>query len=123
MKAILIYEPDPDLLEIICLALEMRGSKTIGLNDLNTGIMALIQLHDPGLILMDFAYKGECCINWCRQIKCLYPNLPILAVSCNYNIRDRYNGSGFDDCISKPFDLEHLYLTVDRYINRLYQVC
>ena len=120
MKTILIYDPDPDLLEVICIALEMRGFETIGLRLLNNDLMKLIQLHRPDLILMDFAYTGECSMEWCRSIKCFYPNLPILAVSCNYNICDTYTGFGFDDCISKPFDLEHLYVTVDRYTYQVY---
>ncbi|WP_454804267.1 response regulator transcription factor [Mucilaginibacter phyllosphaerae] len=121
MKTILIFDPDPDLLEIICLALDLEGFVAIGLHDLNTDLMALIERHEPDLILLDFAYADKFCIEWCRHIKRFYPALPVIALSCNYNIGETYFGYGFDDCICKPFDLERLYATADRYTNLLYQ--
>jgi DNA-binding response OmpR family regulator len=121
MKTILIYEPDPDLLEMMCLALEMADFVTIGLHDLNTDLMRLIHHDEPDLILFNFAHGAQSSNNWCQHIKGSYPNLPVLAVSCNYNIGDTYNSNGFDDCISKSFDLEHLYATVDRNTNLTFQ--
>jgi len=120
MKTILICDPDPDLLEIICLALEMQGFVAIGLHNLNTDLKALIEHYEPDLILLDFAYAGKFCIEWCRHIKRFFPTLPVIAVSCNNNIAETYYGHGFDDCICKPFDLAHLYATADRYTNLFY---
>ncbi|MDT3402028.1 response regulator [Mucilaginibacter terrae] len=121
MKTILIFDPDPDLLEIICLSLEMQGFVVVGIHNLNIDMMALIGHHKPGLILLDFAYAGKLCIKWCSHIKRLYPTLPVIALSCSNNIGETYNAHGFDDCICKPFDLAHLYATVDKYTNLLYQ--
>jgi DNA-binding response OmpR family regulator len=52
----------------------------------------------------------------CKLIKAKYPNLPVLALSCNNNIHDIYSLYGFNDYIKKPFDLDELYAILRKHI-------
>ncbi|MFP3335741.1 hypothetical protein SB761_34125, partial [Pseudomonas sp. SIMBA_064] len=52
----------------------------------------------------------------CFLIKEQYPHLPVIALSCNYNIDRLYGEGGFDDYIRKPFDLDKLYSVIKKYI-------
>lgn len=53
----------------------------------------------------------------CNQIKAKYPHLPVIALSCNNNIHEVYSKFGFDDYISKPFDLDLLYRVLRKHIS------
>ena len=114
-STIMIYDPDLDLVDMICLALEMENFVTFGICDGNADFLQLIQIVKPDLLLFGFTLTGKYSIAWCRAIKLLYPHLPILALSCNNNIGEVYSDCGFDDCISKPFNLEELYASVKKH--------
>jgi DNA-binding response OmpR family regulator len=115
MKTIIIYDADQNLVDILCQALELEGFQALGINDGGTDFLALAYRIKPQLVLFDFIHKGKFCIKWCRLIKFFYPNLPVIALSCNNKISEIFSEHGFDDSIRKPFDLEHLYATVRKY--------
>jgi len=66
--------------------------------------------------MLDYRLDGESCKLICYQIKSRYPHLPIIALSCNYNIDRLYGKGGFDDYIRKPFDLDLLYQVLRKHI-------
>lgn len=68
------------------------------------------------LRMLDFRLDGKMCLTILEKIKAKYPHLPVIAMGCNHNINDEYSIFGFDDYIAKPFDLDHLYLTLRKYI-------
>jgi CheY-like chemotaxis protein len=68
--------------------------------------------------MLDYRLNGDSCIEICQQIKARYPHIPVIAMSCNYNINGVYDQQGFDDYIAKPFDLDVLYATLRKYIPR-----
>ena len=119
MKTILISDPDTDLLDIMCTALEMGGFRAIGFQDLSADLMGLIKYYQPDVVFLDYAYADRQCIESCSLIKSLYNFLPVLAVSCNHNIAETFTDSGFDDCISKPFNLDDLYAMANKYTNMI----
>ncbi|WP_162276967.1 DNA-binding transcriptional response regulator [Mucilaginibacter pedocola] len=116
MKTILIYDADEDLADIMCMALELEGYRTYGFNDAKEDCLGLINYTGAQLVLLDFIYAGELTTKWCHAIKCCHPQLPVIALSCNFNIDEVYAQCGFDDRIRKPFDLENLYGTVGKYL-------
>ncbi|UOE52492.1 response regulator [Mucilaginibacter sp. SMC90] len=113
---IILQETDQDILEILKYALEAEGYQVYALMDSTADFIALIEDHRPHVVMLDFRLDGKICLEILETIKAKYPHLPVIAMSCNHNINDEYSVHGFDDYISKPFDLEHLYLTLRKYI-------
>jgi DNA-binding response OmpR family regulator len=81
------------------------------LNDIN-----LFRPHD---VIIDFKLDGEECIKVYKLIRNKYPSLPVLALSCNRNIHQEYSNIGFDDYISKPFDLDNLFSILRKHIPKM----
>lgn len=87
--------------------------------DFNSDFLEMIEQLRPHVVMLDYRLNGENCIDICQQVKAHYPHLPVIAMSCNYNINDVYDQQGFDDYIAKPFDLDDLYATLRKYIPRV----
>ena len=66
--------------------------------------------------LLDYKLDGDKSREICAKIKEKYPNLPVVAMSCNNNIHEDYNKNGFDDYIPKPFGLDLLYRVIRAHI-------
>ncbi|KQM72918.1 hypothetical protein ASE74_21710 [Pedobacter sp. Leaf216] len=109
MHRILIEETDGSILEVLKIALEEEGFITLGTIGFKPGFMELVDNFKPHTVILDFRLnrKDATCI--CQSIKNKYPYLPVLALSCNIDIHLNYKLHGFDDYISKPFDLKVLY--------------
>ncbi|MBB6107695.1 DNA-binding NtrC family response regulator [Mucilaginibacter lappiensis] len=113
---IIIQETDQDILEILKYALEQEGYQVYALLDSTADFIGLIEQHRPHVVMLDFRLDGKICLTILERIKDIYPHLPVIAMSCNHNINNEYSAFGFDDYIPKPFDLDHLYLTLRKYI-------
>jgi DNA-binding response OmpR family regulator len=113
---IIIQETDQDILDVLKYALEQEGYQVYALLDSEVDFIGLIEKHRPHVVMLDFRLDGKVCLTILEKIKAKYPHLPVIAMSCNHNINDVYNAFGFDDYIPKPFDLDHLYLTLRKYI-------
>jgi DNA-binding response OmpR family regulator len=113
---IIIQDTDQDILEILKYALEAEGFEVYALMDGEDDILALIDEHRPHVVMLDYRLEGKVCLDVLEKIKVKYPHLPVIAMSCNNNINEVYSRFGFDDYIPKPFDLDHLYLTLRKYI-------
>jgi len=113
---IILQETDQDILEILKYVLEQEGYQVYALLDSDADFLALIEEHRPHVVMLDFRLDGKISLEILGIIKAKYPHLPVIAMSCNHNINDEYSKIGFDDYIPKPFDLDHLYLTIRKYI-------
>jgi DNA-binding response OmpR family regulator len=113
---IIIQETDQDILAILKYALEAEGFNVYALTDCEADFLSLIDEHRPHVIMLDYRLDGKICVAILETIKERYPHLPVIAMSCNHNINDVYSAKGFDDYIPKPFDLDHLYNTLRKYI-------
>lgn len=113
---IIIQETDQDILDILKYALETEGYQVYGLMDSHADFLGLIEEHRPHVVMLDYRLDGKVCLTILEKIKAKYPHLPVIAMSCNLHIHDEYTAAGFDDYIPKPFDLDHLYLTLRKYI-------
>jgi DNA-binding response OmpR family regulator len=113
---IIIQETDQDILDILKYVLEQEGYQVYALTDSDADFLCLIAQHRPHVVMLDFRLDGKICLTILERIKEKYPHLPVIAMSCNHNINDEYSIFGFDDYIPKPFDLDHLYLTLRKYI-------
>lgn len=115
METIIIQEPDSSIREVLKLALEAEDFNVLARSKCEDRLLTLIQISRASLVILDFLITGEECIKMGQMIKAAHPNLPVLVMSCNSNIKDIYRSYGFDDYIEKPFDLDVLCQTVRQY--------
>ncbi|WP_158795580.1 response regulator [Pedobacter sp. L105] len=107
MKKVIVQDADCDLLETITIVLQ-EGEYTVLPLLLCKDIISQIPIFNPQLVVLDFRLYGEECTHLCKLIKKDFPDLPVIAMSCNSNIENEYQDAGFDNFIIKPFDIEHL---------------
>lgn len=96
--------------------LQMKGYRVRSLADRDDNVLDLIRRYHPKLVLLDCwlsHYSGKQITHW---IKAHFPNLPIIAFSCDNDIDAAYHGLGFDGYLKKPFDLEVLYRAIRKYL-------
>jgi len=115
MKKVIVQDSDCDLLETITIILEEGEYNVLPVLHYKD-VIPQINIFIPQLVLLDFRLYGEECILLCQLIKKDFPHLPVIAMSCNSNIGNEYNGAGFDNFITKPFDVEHFFNTVQQYL-------
>ncbi|WP_426328682.1 response regulator [Pedobacter sp. R-06] len=111
-ETIMVQDTDESILDVLKTALEMEGFKVIPILHCDDDVINIVDKNRPHVVVLDIRLADKDCINLCQKIKAKYPHLPVIALSCNVNIRDRYAKEGFDGYIEKPFDLDLLYRTI-----------
>src|ERR1700744_6328632 len=116
MARIIVQDTDQDILDIICIALELEGFTLLTVLGYDTDFIGLIEHFKPHVVTLDYGLAEEECIQICKSIKSAYPKLPVIVLSCNAKVAEIYQKVGFDDYIPKPFDLEQLFYTLRKYV-------
>jgi DNA-binding response OmpR family regulator len=116
MERIVIQETDPAVLNVLELALTEAGFDVYATGYFFPHFLDIISEKKPHVVLLDYKISGKEAIDVCYQIKQRFPHLPIIALSCNYNINQDYDRHGFDDYIRKPFDLDLLIKILRKHI-------
>lgn len=116
METIIVQDTDAAILDVLTEALSMEGFNVLPIANVEEDFLALVDEHRPHVVMLDYKLDGDTCKNACFQIKQRYPHLPVIAMSCNYNIDRLYGENGFDGYIRKPFDLDLLYAILRRHI-------
>jgi len=114
MRTIFIHDNDDDILSLLSYILKESGYSVHVTSVLDEHILELIAEANPDVILVDFIYNGQDAIAACNLIRAFYPNLPVIATSCDSNIREKYQSVGFVDYLDKPFDL----VTLDTLVRK-----
>lgn len=115
---ILVIDDDPELQEILKIALEDAGHRVHGSLDGASGVEYMIE-HDVDLVLLDIMMPGMDGYEVCRKLKAVpATSVPVIFLSARTMVEDvdRAYAVGADDYISKPFDMDDLR---DRVINAL----
>lgn len=113
---ILVQEADADIRNVLQIILEEFQYQVLTLVNCRD-LTETIQSFKPHLVILDFRFSGKESIEACIKIKLLYPNLPVIALSCNSNIKNLFSINGFDNYISKPFDIDQLLDIIRKHIN------
>lgn len=120
-KKILVVDDEVDLVEMVRFPLEMEGFSV--LKSYN-GEDALNQTRKekPDLILLDLMLPKLDGYKVCRLLKFdeKYRNIPILMLTGKALEKDKAlgMGTGANDYITKPFDLEKLVEKVKAYLSK-----
>jgi len=116
MKTIMIQEVDAATLDVVTTALKMEGYRVCSLTDKNDNALDMIQRHHPNVILLDCWLGNSSAGQVSQWIKAHFPRLPVIAFSCDNQIKEKYRQFGFDDYIKKPFDLKMLYKVIKKHL-------
>ena len=74
----------------------------------------------PDLLLLDVWMSGIDGRDVCKYLKSSEQtkHIPIIIISATKDIEQIAKDSGADDCVSKPFQMEHLLAIVAKYVNK-----
>jgi len=117
METILVKETDLATLEVLTVALQMKGYRVFSLPDEYENVLEIIRRQHARLVLLDCRLGRDADKPITHWIKAHYPSLPLIAVSCDNNIGEEYHQLGFDGYLKKPFDLSLLYHTVRNFLH------
>ena len=117
-KTFLVVEDDHVSLEFIKELFEPYKVKFICSYNGREAVEICRQNSAIDLVLMDIQLPVLNGIDAMRQIKEIYPDLPVIAQTAfaMSGDRERYENDGFDAYISKPINISELLLLIERLI-------
>jgi DNA-binding response OmpR family regulator len=122
MDKIVIQETDRAVVDVLKIALTEAGFEVYASDHLSADFLDMIAAKQPDVVMLDYKLSGQEAINICNQIKQRFPHLPIIALSCNYNIDQKYRQHGFDDFVRKPFDIDLLVKIIRKHIPKVKKI-
>jgi two-component system alkaline phosphatase synthesis response regulator PhoP len=120
-KKILIVDDEADLVETVRFPLEMEGFNVLvsynGEDALNQA-----RKEKPDLIILDLMLPKLDGYKVCRLLKFdeKYKHIPILMLTAKTQEKDKIlgMGTGADEYITKPFEMDYLMEKVKAYLNK-----
>ena len=121
LNHILIIEDDPGVAESLSLALENEGYKVSWKSQGSDGI-SFLKTNNPHLILLDVRLPDGSGFDFCRQMRNLGFNQPIIMLTVQNEELDKVLGleMGADDYMTKPFSLRELLSRIRANLRRTY---
>jgi two-component system nitrogen regulation response regulator GlnG len=108
---VLVIEDDLDILELLIDFLADHGIEAISVPPRPAAIRSLAEA--PGAVLIDLMLPGTSGIEMAAQVRDVFPDAPLLAMSASRLMLEVAAGSGlFDAHLAKPFDLSYLLESV-----------
>jgi two-component system phosphate regulon response regulator PhoB len=115
MKKILLIDDERDILEVTAHILTLEGfwvkTHLSGLH-----VLEIVQQYKPNLILLDVRLPGKLGTEVCKDIKAIYPHLPVLFFSAHAKEQEVAECDA-DGLIEKPFEIKHLINTIKQHVN------
>ncbi len=119
--SVLVVDDEPNIREVIRLALESGGFRVIEAGHVDDARQA-IGAKRPNLVLLDWMLPGCSGLELARQLKGdpKTRGLPIIMVSARGDENDRIRGleTGADDYIAKPFSPREMVARVNAVLRR-----
>lgn len=116
-KRILIVDDDPAIVESLHFVLEDSGYSVDSYENGNM-LEKSFKSNRPDLILMDYLLPGDdgCTLTKKIKQKKEIQNIPVIIMSASYNIQDLVAKSGADGFLAKPYDIDQLLETIEKYV-------
>jgi DNA-binding response OmpR family regulator len=112
---VLVVEDDPDLSEVMLLALREAGYAARSAGNGREALEAAAR-QLPGLVLLDVLMPVMDGWQCARELRARYGRtLAIVVVTAAEQVRARSHELGADDVLAKPFDIDEFLRTVARY--------
>lgn len=118
---ILLIEDDPSVAKSLQKGLELDHYE-VSWKDTGASGVAFARDHHPHLIILDIRLPDGTGFDFCRQIRQLGLNQPILMLTVQGEETDKVLGleMGADDYITKPFSLRELRSRIRAHLRRAY---
>ena len=116
-KKVLIFDDNPDLLELCTIILEDIGCKVITSSTSDDADLQVIE-HAPDIILMDNWLPNLSGIEATKLIRSnnTIKHIPVIYFSANNNVEQLAEEAGADDYLAKPFNIADLEKIVRKYV-------
>jgi DNA-binding response OmpR family regulator len=117
-KKILVADDNPAILDALKIMLEEEGYEVE--TTVEGATVQDMKEPLPDLLLLDIWMSGIDGRDVCKLLKgaAATKHIPIIMISATKDIKQIAKDSGADDCISKPFQMEHLLAIVAKYVNK-----
>lgn len=115
-KTIVIIDTDTLLLEVLNIALHQEGYNVILTSDYHA-VMDIVKQQDPEMVIVEYRLRSDEGRKLCKQLRTFNNQLILLALSSSVDIKLVYAKEGFDGYISKPFELDIFFDTVNSFFS------
>ena len=114
-KRLLIVDDDPDICQVLQDRLESLGYDVETAGNALEAMLAMGKMLPSG-ILLDFMLPAIDGLDVLREVRRLYPMLPVVIITANKDERfaERAMAAGADDVLLKPVENEHFKQVVRR---------
>jgi CheY-like chemotaxis protein len=114
-RCVLVIDDNDDILEFVRFALEDQGYEV--LTAIDGGALPLAHATQPDVILLDLTMPGMSGEEVCAQLRDdpATARIPVVAMSADPYRAGRAERAAFSDRLDKPFDLDDLFATVQRW--------
>ena len=115
-KRLLIVDDDPDIRQVLQDRLESLGYTVVTAGNALEARLAMDKMLPSG-ILLDFMLPAIDGLEVLREVRRLYPMLPVVIITANKDegFPARAIAAGADDILFKPVENEHFKRVVRRY--------
>jgi len=119
MAKILVVDDDAHIRKLMILYLQNEGFDTVEASD---GTEALSRMENSAvdIVILDIMMPHMDGWELCREIRRLYPEIPLLMVTAKGEAKQKVKGFqlGTDDYVTKPFDPVELVMRVKALLKR-----
>ena len=112
---VLVIDDDPSIVDFLEMALEDEGYRVLA--SVDGEALQLAQDLQPNVILLDIMMPGMDGVEVSRRLRAdpLTAGIPIVVMSAQDRLRATAALMPIDDRLPKPFALDRLFSTVDRW--------
>jgi DNA-binding response OmpR family regulator len=116
-KIILVIDDDPDIGMMIHMMLQFKGFAVTVLENTEKA-ETILQQGNVQLLILDMLLSGTNGVDICRDFKgkLSIAHIPIIMMSAHPDAKVICLNAGANDFILKPFDMEEMYLMINKFI-------
>jgi two-component system OmpR family response regulator len=119
MTSVLVVEDDAYMLEMILIVLSHEGYRVRGAVN-GKEALAEMESSPADLVVLDVMMPIMDGWDLCRELRLLYPELPIIMITVKHETSQKVKGFGLgaDDYLVKPFDPQELVIRIKAVLRR-----